>query len=1120
MRDKINQLADGVFEYKQAEVIARPEELLFEVETGSTYQGSFEVSDIRKHLMKGEVTTGSPYITIVQPEFRGTENEISYVFDASHIDLASTVQGKLQILSDCGIRQVPFRAEIIEKSINQSEADGQDSLAGFKVKRSKIQFDHCVAPVEEKIKIVKDAKGTCELTIHSDSDFAVPAKDKITMEDFRGKEYILSLMVDPEKMTVGRNFARIKISSVRQTLEVTVTAVKPGSSHEQMLKNKRRQRSLHQMVKRHIDFSMERLPLEDYVLEMKRLLKSGGFKKDSLQTRLYRLHLSILESNTDRVKRELDSMEQQVEVLHREEPVIYAAYYYLKGIWSDDEAVIADCTARIRESYEKQGKHWQAVWFLLYLDPEMRASRRKLTAIQEQLEAGCNSPVLYLEASQVLNESPKYLTELTPQMGEILHWGCKKQYITRELALRYVYLIGKIKQYSARIMQDLVLLYDQFPIDEILTEICKMLMKGQRTTKDAFDWYAKGIERNLKITELYEYYMYSLDETQDITLNASILLYFLYDNHLTVEKKAMLYAYIIQMQEESPDTYESYQDTIREFALHQLEHGRISSNLAVLYTEFIQADSIDDQIAKDLSGVMFKHQITCNNPNIIGVCVQHPELSDEEFVPLHQGRAMVSVITRQAQIYMVDGQKHRYEHSIDYEDTKLLELDHLADTCLEYRKSDTKLLLYLYDQIGETEEVDEDTVVLFKQIIGLSDISDTFRREVFSRILQYCRNTDSDVLDDLIEELDWQMVYPAERLDFIRYCAERKYYDKAMEGISCYGFEEIDARVLLEIYEQVFRDESLAEDSNLIKLAWYMFWEGIYNDDTLRYLCSYYTGTVEEMIQIWAEAQRTDLDTLQFQERLLAQAVFSGEILPEVFDIFYYYQEQGSNKRLLLAFKKLMAYEYLLKQRQLPIEMFGYYFRDVQIQENIPCLIAVLKYFSTCDKLSEEEVNFADYHLMKLYDQKIVFPFYQNFYGKFPLPIHIMDERYIEYIADPSYEVTIHYRILSSDGSTGKFKVEKMRDVFEGIRVKEFVLFQDEILEYYVTEHRPGDEIKGPVRQIRMMESMDKARASSRYHTLNLMMIAQEMQDDITLIDLMEEYAKEREMAKEVFKPM
>ena len=52
-------------------------------------------------------------------------------------------------------------------------------------------------------------------------------------------------------------------------------------------------------------------------------------------------------------------------------------------------------------------------------------------------------------------------------------------------------------------------------------------------------------------------------------------------------------------------------------------------------------------------------------------------------------------------------------------------------------------------------------------------------------------------------------------------------------------------------------------------------------------------------------------------------------------------------------------------------------------------------------------------------------------------------------------------------------------------------------------------------RSVHFDESMDNAKGkSSRYHTLNTMMIAKEINDDATLIEMMEEYAREREKCK------
>ena len=45
----------------------------------------------------------------------------------------------------------------------------------------------------------------------------------------------------------------------------------------------------------------------------------------------------------------------------------------------------------------------------------------------------------------------------------------------------------------------------------ILQEVCSLLIKGSKTGPDAFTWYQMGVESHLRITNLYEYYMASVD---------------------------------------------------------------------------------------------------------------------------------------------------------------------------------------------------------------------------------------------------------------------------------------------------------------------------------------------------------------------------------------------------------------------------------------------------------------------------------------------------------------------------------------------------------------------------------------------------------------------------------
>ena len=47
----------------------------------------------------------------------------------------------------------------------------------------------------------------------------------------------------------------------------------------------------------------------------------------------------------------------------------------------------------------------------------------------------------------------------------------------------------------------------QMCIRDRLEAICKLVMKGRPVRKEYFPWYAKAVERNIRITRLYEYYL-------------------------------------------------------------------------------------------------------------------------------------------------------------------------------------------------------------------------------------------------------------------------------------------------------------------------------------------------------------------------------------------------------------------------------------------------------------------------------------------------------------------------------------------------------------------------------------------------------------------------------------
>ncbi len=1174
MRERINQAAKGIFEYEQSEIVVSAGEIQIEVNAGETAEGSFDVTNELERPMRGHVSSDCHFLEITQEFFQGIENEIHFVFHGETLPQGSAVRGNIRLVTDCGTKLVPFSAavgmpycEVASVRVrdmfhftNLAKENADEAAALFRsphfeevllqhdnvnaelykglskgasrgiameefliaihkklpiqlsVNRTSFQYDNCEKTFSDKFIITKNNWGFGEYRIASDSEFVMPERKMIWSEDFVGDTYTMSFLVDADKMQAGRNYARITVSSVRQTLEITVVADKVSKNHDLVQEKLSDKKNLFQLLHLYLEFCMDHIDRDEYLQSMGDIVYTMEKSGMSLMTQLFRIHLGIMEHREQVVKNGLAFLETQEEKLKDSDIVLYCACHYLRGLWSDDDQIAENCVAEIQACYQKDDSNWKLLWFLLYLSPVYQQSdRKKYDDILAQLERGCHSPVMFLEICSLLNDTPELLVELSPGLCEAVHWGCKQEYISKDAALRFCYLAGKLREYSKVVREDICMFYQQFQEEEILASVCKILMKGQITDKDAFYWYSLGVEHNLKLTDLYEYYMYSIDEDQEIRLSDNTLLYFLYDNHLTVTKKAMLYAYVIRNRQSLGETYEAYRPVMEEFTLRQLAAGRVSSSLAVLYEEFLSEETVTEEVAKQLPSVMFCHEILCANSQVVGVYVTHRELKGEEFVPIVKGRAIVNIFTENYQIFLADKMDNRYVLSIGYTDNKLLHLDHLAEKCLEKNGDDYRLLLHLYDRTERMNRLGREAMEIRRNVLQIENLSSCYYKKSFASLVRfYYDNFEGEILDATLESLDWSLVAPAQRKEFVEYCCVRRFFDKAMEGILLYGYEGIEGKRLLKIASDSFEKNLGEENEQLVKLAWNIFKSGQFDENMMRYLCKYYSGEINEMVEIWRYASGFEIDTGDFAERILGQIIFTGEMSPEAYDVFFDYYEKGKDKRLILAFMKFIAYHSLVHGWLISNKMYSYFYREVQVQDNLFCLIASLKYLSRKRELSPEEIQFADYNINKLYEKKIVFPFYRDFYGKFSLPIHILDQYYVEYTANPEYEVKIHY-LISSGYEEGEYVTETMRDIFYGIRVREFVLFQDEMLQYYITEARPEGEVITKSVSVGFDETMDNERTSSRYHMLNLMMIAQEMKEENTLVDMMKEYVQLKE---------
>lgn len=101
----------------------------------------------------------------------------------------------------------------------------------------------------------------------------------------------------------------------------------------------------------------------------------------------------------------------------------------------------------------------------------------------------------------------------------------------------------------------------------------------------------------------------------------------------------------------------------------------------------------------------------------------------------------------------------------------------------------------------------------------------------------------------------------------------------------------------------------------------------------------------------------------------------------------------------------------------------------------------------------------------------------------------------------------------------GKYAEVKMHNVFAGSMSGNYTL-EDERLEYYITEHYNGKDHRSEVQEITTGKDDIHPDTGSRYAKLNEMMAAKNSGEDEKLIDLMESFTMEREIAASIFEPL
>lgn len=1182
LKRKMDQLRSEKFEYEMPKLIFSEERLEIKAVAGKRVKGSFVIENTADRKIRGLIYSSSARMACDPPDFYARSVFVTYEADTTGMRDGEALEGFFTVCSEIGEWELPYRVEILE-SQDKERAEYTKSLEAFakmarqdfqkaylffiksdfprmleqdapeyltlyegvreisvsyrsmeeflvackkkdpiflRIRESHGTFEELEDSIKESILIVKNQWGFQRLDFIVDADFIRLERNMVTTDEFIGNSYQLDFIIEQEKLHAGRNYGSIRIQTSNQELRYEMVVTKKGTKDRER-KVLKTQREIEHLVSLYISLQTRQISVEEWQIQSLEALKEyqefGGNHPilELFQAQIYFTLGKFLEAHNV-----LEAVENRKRSL--DNPEVRGYYLYLTTFYQNERKYVDAIEDEIVGLAMQNRESWKLQWILLHLQEKyLNYPQQKIDAVREKYVSGCRSRILFLEVYQLFEREPVLIKRLDEFTISVLKFACKENLLTKEVVQQIADLALRCKEYDEMTFAVLKECYEQFPSQQLVRSICELLLKGQKTDQEAFIWYAKGVEEDLRVAGLYEAYVESMSENSAKKLPQIIRMYFAYNNTLNYQKKAFVYASVVQNREEDPQSYRSYRPSIEKFMLDQLAFGRINQNLAMLYKRFLTKNLLNKRLAEGLGRSLFTYELTCHIPEFTSAIVIHRQLREESIVPIVQGKAQIQLYTEDYSIVFVDSEGNRYASSSLYELDKLLSSDQFMEWVKELAPDYPGMLLWECEQVRKTGVLPE-SITEVQRLVEVPEIREEYRMALRKEILDfYTAHPFDQGISEYLKSMNYEIFLRADKKELLELLIDHSFYREAFDLICTYGYEEIELGKMTKLCSNMVVLCEYSENKMLLPFCEYCFQNKKYDKHILTYLIFYYDGPIKAMKKVWKASRDFDLDGFQIEEKILEMIVFTRSGVEGSEEIYESYSKGMGDRKLCHAYLVLRSYDYFVKEKEVGQIIFDKLEKQQQLglETEEVCELALLRHYAELSRqtiLSEQQEILVSILLEKYAHRGMRFRFFQEFPDAYTRPYQLQDKVFIEYRTNPRASVTLYYYVDDNKKKEQVCRREPMLDMYEGIFSKEFTLFYGEKLTYYIVEECDGEIKKS---KVSVMEYKKEERdQNSKYELLNRMAKYLEKGEQEQLAQTMDLYIRQQTFVDEVLK--
>ena len=267
-------------------------------------------------------------------------------------------------------------------------------------------------------------------------------------------------------------------------------------------------------------------------------------------------------------------------------------------------------------------------------------------------------------------------------------------------------------------------------------------------------------------------------------------------------------------------------------------------------------------------------------------------------------------------------------------------------------------------------------------------------------------------------------------------------------------------------------------------MAFNLYKDEKYTDKTLEFIAKVYNGKTQNMFDCLKLCVEKNIETYDFEERLLIQMLFSNQTadLDEAFRI--YTERKRVTDIIIRAYFTVKSDLFFMNDENIKDNIFEYLedgLSDVDDIKEFPniYMLALSKYYSKKDKLNFKQTRLCEQIVNNLCDMGMVFSYFKNLSKFVAVERDILESTFVEYKAKKD-SVILKSRIFPLNDD---FIEEEFPNIYKNIFVKYKKIFSDEIWEYQILEDEDG-EMKVSVNDCVQFSKADNA-GESRFILIN-----------------------------------